>query len=74
MNNSVFGKSRENVQNRKNFRLVCDNLRAKKLVAKPVFKSFDIINEILVLIEMSKPVVKLNKPMYLGFCILELSN
>ena len=73
MNNAVFGKSMENVRNRQNFHLVCSELRAKKLVAKPTFKYFDIINENLVLIEMSRPKITLNKPIYTGFCVLELS-
>ena len=73
MNNAVFGKSMENVRNRKNFHLVCSELRAKKLVAKPTFKYFDIINENLTLIEMSRPKITLDKPIYTGFCVLDLS-
>jgi hypothetical protein len=72
MNNAVFGKSMENVRNRRNFRLVCSKLKAKKLIAKPTFKYFDIINENLTLIEMSRPKITLNKPIFTGFCVLEL--
>jgi hypothetical protein len=73
MNNAVFGKSMENVRNRQNFHLVTYDLRAKKLIARPTFKSFDIINDDLVLIEMTRPRIKLNKPIYTGFCVLDLS-
>jgi hypothetical protein len=73
MNNAVFGKSMENVRNRRNFHLVCSKLKAKKLIAKPTFKYFDIINENLTLIEMSRPKITLNKPIFTGFCVLELS-
>jgi hypothetical protein len=73
MNNAVFGKSMENVRNRQNFHLVTCDLRAKKLIARPTFKSFDIINDDLVLIEMTRPRIKLNKPIYTGFCVLDLS-
>jgi hypothetical protein len=73
MNNAVFGKSMENVRNRQNYHLVCCERRAKKLIARPTFKSFDIINEDLVLIQMSRPKITLNKPIYTGFSVLDLS-
>jgi len=67
------GKSFENVRLRRNLHLVCSKLQEEKLVAKPTFKSFDIINKDLLLIEMLKCQVTLNKPIYTGFCVLELS-
>jgi hypothetical protein len=73
MNNAVFGKSMENVRNRQNFNLVTCDLRAKKLIARPTFKSFDIINDDLALIEMTRPRINLNKPICTGFCVLDLS-
>jgi hypothetical protein len=73
MNNAVFGKSMENVRNRQNYHLVCCERRAKQLIARPTFKSFDIINEDLVLIQMSRPKITLNKPIYTGFSVLDLS-
>ena len=71
--NSVFGKSMENVRNRVNVRLVTDPLKVKKLTAKPTYKRFRIINEDLVMIEMQKAKLVLNKPIYTGFSILEIS-
>ena len=38
MNNSVFGKTMENIRNRVDVRLVCDRKKAEKLAAKPSFK------------------------------------
>jgi hypothetical protein len=52
---------------------MCPPPRAKKLIARPTFKGFDIISENLTLVEMSKPIIELNKPIYSGFCIHELS-
>jgi hypothetical protein len=58
---------------RRNFHLVCSERKVEKLVAKPTFKTFDIINNELSLIEMLRCKVTLNKPIYTGFCVLELS-
>jgi len=73
MNNSVFGKTMENVKNRINYQLKSDLKKAKKLVNKINCKNVDIISEDLVGIEMEKTTVTLNKPIYCGFSILELS-
>jgi hypothetical protein len=73
MNNSTFGKTMENVRGRRNFELICNEKTLMKRVAKPQFEGFKIINENTVLVECVKRVVLLNKPMYAGFCILELS-
>ena len=53
--------------------LVCSQKRATKLIAKPTFKRFIIINQDLALIEMLKSKVTLNKPIYTGFSVLEMS-
>ena len=73
LNNSVFGKTMENLRNRINVSL-CDNeTKAKKMIASPTFKHTEIINENLVMIHRTPPKIKLNKPIYIGFSILELS-
>ena len=72
-NNSVFGKTCENVMNRVNVRLVNERKKALKLVAKPNFKQHTIYNESLVGIQMGVTKVKLNKPSYVGVAILDLS-
>ena len=73
MNNSVFGKTMENLRNRVDVRLVNTKEKLRKLVAKPNFKSRKIFNENLVSVHMSKTRLLMNKPIYLGMCILDLS-
>ena len=73
MNNSVFGKTMENIRNRVNVQLVTSKEKFKKLVAKPNFRSRKIFNENLVSVHMKKTSLTMNKPVYLGMCILDLS-
>ena len=73
MNNSVFGKTMENVENRVDVRLVCNENEAIKLAAKPNYDSRTIFDENLIAIHMRKTKLVYNKPIYLGMCILDLS-
>ena len=73
MNNSVFGKTMENIRNRVDVKLVNTKEKLSKLVAKPNFKSCKIFNENLVSVHMKKTSLTMNKPVYLGMCILDLS-
>ncbi|ELU13788.1 hypothetical protein CAPTEDRAFT_213858 [Capitella teleta] len=73
MNNSVFGKTMENIKSRVDIRLVNNAVKAKKLAAKPNFKHCNIFDENLVAIHMKKTRLVFNKPVYLGMCILDLS-
>ena len=73
MNNSVFGKTMENIRNRVNVKLVNTEERLKKLSAKPNYKSCKIFNENLISVYMKKTSLTMNKPVYLGMCILDLS-
>jgi hypothetical protein len=73
MNNATFGKSMENVRLRRNIQLISDPNKCMKLASKPQFESFKIINEETVLFDRVRKTVTLNKPMYAGFCILEIS-
>ena len=74
MNNSVFGKTMENIRNRVNVKLVSTKEKLKKLVAKPNFKGPPkIFSENLVSVHMKKTSLTMNKPVYLGMCILDLS-
>ena len=73
MNNSVFGKTMENIRNRVDVKLVNTKEKFKKLVAKPNFKGRKIFSENLVSVHMKKTSLTMNKPVYLGMCILELS-
>ena len=73
MNNSVFGKTMENIRNRVDVKLVNTEEKLRKLIAKPNFRSRKIFSENLVSVHMKKTKLTMNKPIYLGMCILELS-
>ena len=65
MNNSVFGKTMENIRNSVDIKLVNDKKQAKKLSAKPNFNHCNIFSEDLVAIHMKKTRLVFNKPVYL---------
>ena len=73
MNNSVFGKTMENIRNRVDVKLVNTEEKFKKLVAKPNFRSRKIFSENLISVHMKKTSLTMVKPVYLGMCILDLS-
>ena len=73
MNNSVFGKTVENVRNRVDVRLVTTEDSLKKLANKPNFDRVNIFSENLVAVHMQRTTVNLSKPIYLGMSILDLS-
>ncbi|CAB3996294.1 Hypothetical predicted protein, partial [Paramuricea clavata] len=73
MNNSVFGKTMENVRNRVDIRLVNNEEKWNKLAQKHNYKSATTFSENLVAVHMMKTSVKLNKPIYLGMSILDIS-
>ena len=73
MNNAVCRKTMENVRSRINVRLVNNKNGYLKCTSKPSYTSHKIFNNNLVAIRKSKVPLKLNKPAYIGMCILELS-
>ena len=73
MNNSVYGKTMENVRKHGDYELVNTPERFQKLVNKPLFKHRHIINEDLVKVEKDKHTVELNKPIYMGMSISDYS-
>ena len=73
MNNAVFGKTMENVRKHRDIKLVKTDHRTNKLVSKPNYHTMKLIEENLSIIEMKKFKVKMNKPIYLGLGILEIS-
>ena len=73
MNNSVFGKTMENVRKRVSIELVKDAEKAAKLVNKPNFEDLKIFDEFLIAIKMRKTKVWMTKPVYVGMSILDLS-
>ena len=73
MNNSVYGKTMENVKKRSNIYLETDPDHLLRQVAKPTYVSHKIFHENLVALHMKKKILKLDKPSYVGMCILDLS-
>ena len=73
MSNAVYGKTLENVRNRQNVYIVNDPGKKRKMVSQPHFKSATHFNENICAIHMLKTEVELNKPIYCGASILELS-
>ena len=73
MNNSVFGKTMENVRNHRDIKLVTTDKRRSILASEPNYHSTKYISKDLLIMEMKKTEVKMNKPIYLGQAILDLS-
>ena len=73
MNNSVFGKTMENIRKRVDVRLVTSKEKLLKLASKPTYVSSKIFNENLVAVHKIKETLTLNRPAYVGMCILDLS-
>ena len=73
INNSVFGKIMENVGKRRDIKLVTTEEKRIKLVSEPNYHTTKQFSENLLAIEMKKAKVKMNKPVYLGMSILDIS-
>ena len=73
MNNAIFGKTMENIRKHRNIKLVTNKETYLKTVMKPNFKSGVLFGENLMGCEMGKSKVIMNKPVYLGEAILDLS-
>ena len=73
MNNAVFGKTMENIRKHRDIKLVTTDKKRSKLVSEPNYHTMNYISEDLSIIEMNKTKVKMNKPIYLGLSILEIS-
>ena len=73
MNNSVFGKTMENIRKHRDIKLVTTGKKRSKLVSEPNYRTINLISEDLSIIKMKKTKVKMNKPIYLGLSILEIS-
>ena len=73
MNNSVFGKTIENIRKHRDIKLVTTDRKRSKLVSEPNYHTINLISKDLSIIEMKKTKIKMNKPIYLGLSILEIS-
>ena len=73
MNNSVFGKTVENLCKRVDVRQVTNEKKLDKLTSKPTYASSKIFNESQMAVHKVKETLTLNRPAYVGMCILDLS-
>ena len=74
MNNFVFGKTMENVSKHRDIKLVTTEKEKRiKLVSQPNYHTTEQFSENLLAIEMKKTKVKINKPVYLGMSIVDVS-
>ena len=73
MSNAVYGKTMENVGNRIDVKLVSNKKDYLKWASKPSYMSHKIFHNDLVAIRKNKVTLALNKPAYIGICVLELS-
>ena len=73
MNNSVFGKTIENIRKRQNIEFVDNRKKAAKLTSRPNFDRVTIFDRNLIAVHMKKTEVYFNKPVYVGQAILDLS-
>ena len=73
MNNSVFGKTMENIRKHRDIKSVTINKRRSQLVSEPNYHKMNYISEDLSIIEMRRTKVKMNKPIYLELSILDIS-
>ena len=73
MNNSVFGKTMENPRNHRDIRVVTTDKRRSILASKPNYHSTKYILKDLLIMDMRKTEVTMNKPIYVGQAILDIS-
>ena len=73
MNNSVFGKTIENLRKRQNIKIIDNRKAALKEIKKPNFERATIFDKKLVALHMQKTEIYFNKPVYVGQAILDLS-
>ena len=73
MNNAVFVKPMENVRKHRDIKLVTTDKRRNNLVSEPNYHAIKCFSENLAAIEMKNTKIKLNKPIYVGMAILDIS-
>ena len=73
MSNAVFGKTMENVRKHRHIKLVKTDKKRNKLVSEPNYHTMKLTDDNLAIIEMRKVKAKMNKPIYLGLSILDIS-
>lgn len=69
----IVGKTMEDIRRHRNVKLMTDQKKLVKYTSKPSFDHFQIFNQHLVGIENKKVNILLNKPIYVGQAILDIS-
>ena len=72
-NNSVFGKTCEDVRKHTDIKIVLNNERAQKMFNSYRFKRVKMYGDNMIAVEMRKSEVTLNKPRYVGAAVLNIS-
>ena len=72
-NNAVFGKTMENVKKHRDMKLVKTVRRRNYLVSEPNYHTKKVFTKNLLPTEMKRAQIIINKPVYLGFPILDIS-
>ena len=73
MNNAAFGKTMENLRKHRVIKLVTSNGMRKKLASEPNYHSCKCFSEHLMVIEMKKTKMRMNKLVYVGQAVLDIS-
>lgn len=71
MNNAFYGKTLENIRNRKDVTLVRSEEEVRRYASKGTFQDYEVLSDDLTTITNKKASVKFDKPIYLGMCILD---
>ena len=71
--NSIYGKTVQNNRKHRDIRLVTTEAKRNKLASEPNYHSSKYVSKDLLIMEMKKTEVKLNKPIYLGQAVLDIS-
>ena len=73
INNAVFGKTMENVRKHRDIKLITTDKRRNQLASEPNYHTTKYFSENLLAIKMKKTKMKVNKPVYLGMSILDVT-
>ena len=71
--NSIYGKTVQNDRKHRDIKLVAAEYKRNKLTSEPNYHSTKCISKNLLVMEMKKTKVRMNKPIYLGQAVLDLS-
>ena len=69
----MFRKTMENIRKHRNIKLVATDKNRNKLVSEPNYHTMNYISKDLSLVKMKKTKIKMNKPIYLGLSMLDIS-